>query len=181
MKTVALLLLLVTASAAEGRIVRTSMGGDIDVPSAPDGATLRTMGGDIRVGSARGRVIAKTMGGNIEVLRLEGSLDAGTMGGNVDVDVVRGGGTIEISSLGGHVEITLPADFSGTFEIELEQDEEGRKNEIISDFPLQIRESKKNNWLRPDTTVLHGTGRNGTGANRVRITTIGGDIRIRKK
>ncbi|HET8773591.1 MAG TPA: DUF4097 family beta strand repeat-containing protein [Thermoanaerobaculia bacterium] len=182
MKTVALALLLLTASAAEGRhISQTSMGGDLEVRNAPDGASLRTMGGDIRVGNAQGRVVAKTMGGDIEVRQLAGSLDAGTMGGNVDVAVTRGDGNIEISSMGGHIELTLPADFSGTFELELEQDDDGPRNEIVSDFPLQMQEKKKNNWFRPDTTVVKAQGTSGTGANRVRITTIGGDIRIRRK
>ena len=180
MKTVALLLLLFSASTAEGRIVRSSMGGDIDVGSVPDGASLRTMGGDIRLGSARGHVVAKTMGGNIQVRRLDGSLEAGTMGGNVEIEVVRGG-DIEIHSMGGHIEVTLPANFSGDFDVELEQDDDGREHEIVSDFPLKIRESKKNNWFRPDTLVLSATGKSGSGANRVKITTIGGDIRIRKR
>ena len=180
MKTLAFVLLLVTASTAEARIRQTSMGGDIDVRNAPDGAALRTMGGDIRIGTAAGHVVAKTMGGNIEVRQLDGSLDAGTMGGNVEVAVARGG-DIEISSMGGHIEITLPANFSANFVVQLEQDEEGPDNEIVSDFPLQIREQAKDNWFRPDTTVLHGTGKNGTGANLVKITTIGGDIRIRRK
>ena len=182
MKTLALVVLLFTASAAEGRhISQSSMGGDLDVRNAPHGASLRTMGGDIRVGTAHGRVIAKTMGGDIEVEQLNGSLDAGTMGGNVEVDVGQGAGDIEIHSLGGHIEITLPANFSGSFDIELEQDDEGPPNEIVSDFPLQIQESKKNNWFRPDTTVLRAKEMNGSGMHRVKITTIGGDIRIRRK
>jgi DUF4097 and DUF4098 domain-containing protein YvlB len=183
MKTLALALLLFTAAAVEGKhISQTSMGGDLEVRNAPDGASLRTMGGDIRVGSAQGRVVAKTMGGNIRIRELAGSLDAGTMGGNVEVDVAKGDGNIEISSMGGHIEITLPANFSGSFEVQLEQDDDdGPPNEIVSDFPLQIQESKKNNWFRPDTTVLRGKGINGSGMHRVKLTTIGGDITIRKK
>ncbi len=181
MKTIALALLLFTASAAEGRIVQSSMGGDLDVRSAPDGASLRTMGGDIRVGSARGLVVAKTMGGDIEVRSLEGDLEAGTMGGNVEVQVIGSGGDVEIRSMGGHIELTLPANFSGSFDVELEQDEDEPDNQIISDFPLQIRERKENHWLRADSVIKHGTGRTGTGANRVKLTTIGGDIRIRRK
>jgi DUF4097 and DUF4098 domain-containing protein YvlB len=182
MKTLALVLLLFTAFAAEGRhISRTSMGGDLEVRTAPDGATLRTMGGDIRVDSAQGRVTAKTMGGDIEIRDVSGPVDAGTMGGNVEIVVTRGDGNIEISSLGGHVELTLPANFSGSFDIELEQDDDGPRNEIISDFPLKVHEKKKNNWLRPDTIVLEAQGMSGTGKYRVKISTIGGDIRIRRK
>ena len=182
MKALALVLLLSTATAVEGKhISQTSMGGDLEVAKAPHGASLRTMGGDIRVGSAQGRVVAKTMGGDIRIRELAGSLEAGTMGGNVNVYVVKGDGNIEISSMGGHIEITLPANFSGSFDVQLEQDDDGPPNEIVSDFPLQIQESKKDNWFRPDTTLLRGKGLNGSGMYRVKITTIGGDVRIRKK
>ena len=182
MKTIAMVLLLVTAAAAEGKhISQSTMGGDLRVQSAPDGATLRTMGGNIEIGSAQGRVVAKTMGGNIEVRQLAGSLEAGTMGGNVDVTVSRGDGNIEITSMGGHVELTLPANFSGTFDVELEQDDDGPRNQIISDFPLKIEQHKKDNWIRKDTIVYEGKGMVGSGANKVKITTIGGDVRIRRK
>jgi len=182
MKALALVVLLFSAAAVEGKhISQTSMGGDLEVAKAPHGASLRTMGGDIRVGSAQGRVVAKTMGGDIRIRELAGSLDAGTMGGNVNVDVVRGDGNIEIHSVGGHIEITLPANFSGSFDVELEQDDDGPPNEIVSDFPLHVQESKKNNWFRPDTTVLRAKGMSGSGMHRVKISTIGGDIRIRKK
>jgi DUF4097 and DUF4098 domain-containing protein YvlB len=183
MKALALVLLLFTATTAEGRIRQTSMGGDIDLQSAPDGASLRTMGGDIRVASARGHVVAKTMGGDIEVRNLDGSIEAGTMGGNVEVQVVskNGGGDVEISSMGGSIEVTLPANFSGDFDVELERDENDDPHEIVSDFPLHITQREKNRWWGPDAIVFHGTGTAGSGANRVRITTIGGDIRIRKR
>ena len=182
MKALALLLLLLfpVSATARGRIVQSSMGGDIDITDAPDGASLRTMGGDIRITNARGHVVAKTMGGDIRVRRMDGSIEAGTMGGNVEIEVVRNG-EIEIHSMGGHIELTLPANFSGNFDVELEQDDDGPEHKIVSDFPLQIRKSMKDNWFRPDTVVLNGTGKSGSGANRVKITTIGGDIRIRRK
>ena len=180
MKALALVLLLFTATTAESRIRQSSMGGDIDVRNAPDGASLRTMGGDIRVGTAHGHVIAKTMGGDIEVRSLDGSIEAGTMGGNVEVQVIRGG-DVEISSMGGSIEVTLPANYSGDFDIELERDENDDPHEIVSDFPLHITQREKNRWWGPDAIVYHGTGKSGSGANRVRITTIGGDIRIRKR
>ena len=161
------------------------MGGDINVSAAPNGAHLRTMGGDIRVNNARGHVIARTMGGNIRVRDLEGSLLASTMGGNVLVDVtsVAAEKSIELQSMGGSVELVLPASFSGTFEVELEHsdDRDDRRYRIVSDFPLQITESKKERWFRDDVTVLNGVGRTGNGGAHVRIKTVGSDIVIRKK
>jgi DUF4097 and DUF4098 domain-containing protein YvlB len=158
------------------------MGGDIDVDSAPDGAVLRTMGGDIRIERAGGSVIAKTMGGNIRVNRMEGSIDAGTMGGDVHVEIVGSGidRSIDLASMGGTIEVTLPKDFPASFDIELEQDDDGGTHRIISDFPLHIRESTRRQWFR-DRRVMTATGTSGSGGNRVRIRTIGADITIRKK
>ena len=183
MKKIAVLLLLLPVVAFAGsKIVRYSMGGDIRVSDAPHGAVLRTMGGDIRVRSANGTVTAKTMGGDIRVDRLEGSLDAGTMGGDVDVEVLNAGNgrDIKIPSMGGSIDVTLPKDFAADFEVELEQDRDGRQHKIVSDFPLQIAKSTRHHWFRK-VDVLTGTGKNGSGANHVRLWTIGSDITIRAK
>lgn len=183
MKSFALLLLLLWAGTTEGSKIREStMGGDLRVESAPEGAVLRTMGGDIRVRHAGGDVVAKTMGGNIRVDRLEGSIDAGTMGGNVEIEVagLGTGRTIEVHSMGGHIEVTLPRDFAGDFDVVLEQDDDDRDYTIRSDFPLKIEETTKRRWFQT-MRVLTATGKSGSGGNRVRITTIGGEIVIRKK
>jgi len=185
MKTLALLLILLPASAvANGtKILESSMGGDIRIDAAPNGAVLRTMGGNISVKSSNGLVVAKTMGGDIVVRQLAGSVEAGTMGGNVSVEAVGGaaGRELELRSMGGSIELTVPRDFSGEFEVELEQDREQRNEyRIVSDIPLRITESTKRHWFRT-ITVLNGTGRSGSGANLVRIFTIGSDIEIRRK
>lgn len=176
MKTLAFVLLLAP------RIVHNSMGGDLTVDYAPNGATLRTMGGDIRIERAAGDVVAKTMGGNIRVRQLEGSLDAGTMGGNVRVEVVGGGSgrSIEISSMGGSLELTLPKDFAADFDVEIDDCDDGPAHHIVSDFPLRIEESEHRRWFR-HCVVITGKGRNGSGANRVRLWTAGGEITIRSR
>jgi len=183
MKYLAFLLLLVPSIANAGsRIVRYSMGGDIRVDNAPNGAVLRTMGGDIRLRHAAGNVVVKTMGGDIRVDRLEGSLDAGTMGGSVEVEILNAGNgrTIEISSMGGSIEVTLPKDFAADFEIELEQDRDDPSNRIISDFPLKMQQSTRHRWFRK-VNVITATGRNGNGGTRVHLWTAGADITIRRR
>jgi len=174
--------LIPSIAAAESKITRYSMGGNIELDDAPHGAVLRTMGGDIRVRRAGGSVIAKTMGGNIRVDRLAGSLDAGTMGGNVEVEVLdaAAGHSIEISSMGGSVEVTLPKDFAADFEIELEQDRDSPPSRIISDFPLKVQESTRRRWFRK-VDVLTATGKSGGGGTRVRLWTVGADITIRRR
>ncbi len=182
MKHLAFLLLLIPAAAnADSKVVRYSMGGDIEVDEV-NGAVLRTMGGDIRVEHARGKVTAKTMGGNIRVDRLDGSLDAGTMGGNVEVEVFGAGAgrDIEITSMGGSIEVTLPKEIAADFEVELEQDANEPPNKIISDFPLNIRQSTRRRWFRK-VNVVTASGRNGSGGTRVRLWTAGANITIRKR
>jgi hypothetical protein len=181
MKTAALVLLLLSSAASASPIRQSTMGGDLDVDRAPDGVVLRTMGGDIKVGTAHEFVVAKTRGGNIRVRQLHGSVEATTMGGDIDVNVAAAAGDIELRSMGGSVELTLPANFSGTFDVELEQDDDGPDYRIISDFPLQVRESSRNYWLRRDARVLTATGRIGSGTHRVVIRTIGEDVVIRKR
>ena len=156
------------------------MGGDIRIDDAPNGASLHTMGGNIRITRAAGEVVAKTMGGNIDIRSLEGSIEATTMGGRIRVNVDGNGPgrNLELQSYGGEVELTLPADFSGEFTIELEESES--PHEIISDFPLNVKQSTRTR-LFSSHDVQTATGRAGTGANRVRITTAGSDIIIRKK
>ena len=156
------------------------MGGDIRVDDAPNGAALRTMGGDIRVARGAGHIVAKTMGGNIEITHLDGSAQASTMGGNVTVNV-DGGRELDLHSMGGEIEVTLPRGFSGAFDIEIEDDDNGVEHEIKSDFPLHVSESSRWPFFGGTRRVLTGTGRSGSGANRVRITTIGGDITIHQK
>lgn len=159
------------------------MGGDINVPNAPDGATLRTMGGDILVQRAAGTVVAKTMGGNIEIVSLQGSATAGTMGGEirVTVDATGRGHDVDLSSLGGDIVLTLPARFDGKFDVSLEESDSGDQHQIISDFPLNIRESMRDRLFDGKRVVHTATGQTGSGLNRVRISTVGGNITIRKK
>ena len=159
------------------------MGGDIRVDDAPDGAALRTMGGDIRVTRGAGRIVAKTMGGNIDLARLEGSAEVSTMGGNVEVNVAASGAghDLDLHSMGGEIEVTLPRDFDGEFFVELDDTNESQLHQIKSDVPLQIRESSQWRFFGGTHRILTGTGRTGSGANRVKITTMGGDITIRRK
>ena len=160
------------------------MGGDIDLADVPNGAALRTMGGDIHITRAAGKVIAKTMGGNIEIRSINGSATASTLGGDIRVTVNgRGAGhDLDLYSMGGEIELMLPADFDGDFTVELEEgDGSDQDHRVISDFPLNTHESTHWRFFGGRHAVHTATGRSGSGANRVRITTIGSNITIRKK
>ncbi|HUJ13826.1 MAG TPA: hypothetical protein VL284_08550 [Thermoanaerobaculia bacterium] len=159
------------------------MGGDIRVPDAPHGAWLHTMGGDIVVERGAGAIVAKTMGGNIDIDSLRGSAEAGTMGGEIRVSVDGNGPghNLDLSSLGGDIELTLPANFDGNFDIAVEEGEHGSLHHITSDFPLSVRDSTRWHFFEGSRIVHAASGRSGSGVNRVHISTIGGNVTIRKK
>ena len=173
-----------SSGAGEKRI--HSMGGDLNVDTAPNGASLETMGGDVHVGSASDHVKVKTMGGDIQIDAVDGWADLTTMGGDVTMrmtgDPSRGKRDVEISSMGGDIELTLPEGISATFDLETEYTRDGfRAPKIVSDFPVQVSESSDCEYHHDaPCKVLTGTGKTGSGANRIKIHTIQGDIIIKK-
>lgn len=166
-------------------VVISTQGGTIDVPSAPAGADVRTMGGEIRVKSAAGFVKAETMGGNIVIGDVDGWVKASTMGGDIDVNVTGSNGRhdVTLSSMGGDIRLTLPAGFDGDFEIELAYTKNSRRDyKITSDFPLSSSESAQWDYSRGSARrVIKGSGRSGSGRNKVSISTTNGDVIIRKR
>jgi DUF4097 and DUF4098 domain-containing protein YvlB len=177
-----------------GAVKIQTMGGDIDVPSAPHGAEVETMGGDIRIDAAKGFVKATTMGGQIRIREMDGRVEATTMAGDVEIHVVGEGGSLEISSMSGDLELWLPADFSAAFDLELAytRGHDG-DHEIRSDF--QLSESRSPDWeygkgadrgadwgfgKGSPRKYIRATGKAGSGKYRVELTTINGNIVIHR-
>jgi hypothetical protein len=162
----------------------STMGGAIELNNAPFGADVQTMGGDITINSADKFVKAKTMGGNILIKSVNGSVKATTMGGNIGITETGTGDNkdIELKSMSGDITLVVPADFSMDInsQITYNQDESG-KYKIHSDFSLNestAQKEKNNGWRK--TEVLTGTGIFNGGNNKVKISTIAGDIYIKK-
>lgn len=163
----------------------STMGGNIDVANAPRGAKVETKGGNIVIKKSGDSVDAKTMGGNIAVHEHSGRVSAHTMGGNVTAVIVPGNADqgIDISSMGGKIDLTLPPGYSGSFDLELAYTRKSSgKYQITSDFPIKQQETPEWDSSRGDVRkYISGTGTAGGGANKVRIRTINGDIVIRKR
>jgi len=164
----------------------STMAGDIHVDDAPQGADLNTKGGDITVRSAGKFVKAKTLGGDIEINEIDGWVNASTLGGDVTVNMVgdpdEGGRDVEISSLGGEITLTVPPDLSMEFDIELAITKNSRRDyEIISDFDM--KQEKTREWDRSHGSkrkYIYGTGTVAGGKNKIEISTINGNIYIKK-
>jgi DUF4097 and DUF4098 domain-containing protein YvlB len=164
----------------------STMGGGISVDKAPHGADLETKGGSIEVNNAGKYVKAETMGGSIIIREIDGRVDASTMGGSVTVKMVgdpdKGNRDVYISSRGGEIELTVPPGLSMNFDIELAYTRDSdRDYDIYSDF--DINKEKTSEWegrWGSKKKYIYGTGVYKGGKNKIRISTINGDIYIRE-
>ncbi len=172
---------------SKGKEVNIStMGGQINVDEALSGANVSTMGGDIEVNKAKLYIKANTMGGDIDIKDIDGWVKATTMGGDVDVrmtgDPSKGKRDVEISSMSGDIELTLPDGISADFDIRITYTRNSRKNyEIDSDFPLTIEEDEEWSYSNGDPRKrIDGTGKSGNGKNKIKVSTINGNIIIKR-
>ena len=164
-----------------------TMGGDVEVSNAPDGAELSTMGGEIEVESARRFVKAKTMGGSIDIAAVDGWVEATTMGGDITVTMVgnpaAGDRHVLLDSRGGEIELVVPAGLDMDIDVQIEVTKNSRRSyEIESDFPLQI--SAPADWSYGEGNprrVIRGKGTTGSGKNKIVIRTVNGDVRIERR
>ncbi|HYH82063.1 MAG TPA: M56 family metallopeptidase [Longimicrobium sp.] len=167
------------ADANDRPIAIAQPGGPIDIRYAPDGANLWTGGGDIRVGRANGRVLAHTGGGNVTVQSVNGAARVSTGAGNVSVSVAGQGGDVQITSGRGSVTLVLPADFSGSLEVESAYTQGNAPTRVVSDFPLATTRTQA--W---DTRhgsprrYVRGRGTLGSGRHRVNVAAVNGDVRV---
>jgi DUF4097 and DUF4098 domain-containing protein YvlB len=173
-------------------VVISTMGGDIDVHEAPEGAKVHTMGGPVRIVNAQKFVQATTMGGDMRIKVKDGWVDATTMGGDITVDVEAGLGAgdkgVRLESMSGDIILTLPAGLPLKFDLTIAYTKNSDQNyKIVSDFPVQ--EERTQNWEYSERggrdegnarKYIYGKGSTGAGTIDVRIKTVNGNITIRK-
>jgi DUF4097 and DUF4098 domain-containing protein YvlB len=165
----------------------STAGGNIDVDGAPDGVTASTGGGPIDVSDAAKIVSMRTGGGDIDIHTQFGRVEASTGAGDVEVVVDRSpgklDGSIEIGTGTGDVTLTLPADFSAEFDIDLGYTKNSRRGfEIKSDFEIDLEHSDE--WDSRNGSPrkhIYGTGTVKGGKHKIKIRTTNGDVRIIKK
>lgn len=157
-----------------------TMGGDLNVGDAPAGIDLKTMGGDITAGAVSDHAKVETMGGDITLGPVAGWLEGTTMGGDITASVVGTDGDrhVELSSMGGDIELTVPAGLSASFDVEVKiQGRRARSEDygIRSDFDL----TESTRGSGSDRTLV-ATGSIAGGRNKIKVTTTNGHITIRR-
>lgn len=192
------------AAPDSGRISIHKMGGDIDVPDAPDGADLATMGGNIHIGRVGQSATAKSMGGEITIDHADGSVDVSTMGGKITLRQVSGAihastmsgdvtahltgasgsqRDIHLSSMAGAILLTVPKDYGMDVRIKLEYTRNSSQDFRVSQH-LGLTERQTTEWDSSRGTprkYIYVTGRVGNGQNRVTIDTINGDVILKQE
>jgi len=195
---------LAAAAPESGRVNINKMGGDIDVPDAPDGADVATMGGNIHIGNVRHSLSAKTMGGNIVVEHADGSVEVSTMGGTItlrqvsgqvqastmagDVTVHLTGPSgdrrdIHLSSMSGVILLTVPKDYGMDVRIKLEYTRNSKQDFRVEQH-LGLTERQTTEWDTSKGTprkYIYVTGRVGDARNHVTVDTINGDVILKQE
>ncbi|HJZ12655.1 MAG TPA: hypothetical protein VJ521_10920 [Acidobacteriota bacterium] len=95
---------------------------------------------------------------------------------------LRGNREVELISLSGEIELTVPQNLGMNVDIELAytNGNAGRYS-IQSDFPFKTEETKE--WEYEGRTArkyIHGAGKVGSGQHLVRIRTINGNVILKK-
>jgi len=171
---------------ANGPVSISKPGGSIQIASAPAGATVSTGGGRIVIDSSDKSVVASTGGGDVELRATSGDAVASTGSGSVSIRVVGSRGTshnINVCDGHGRVTLELPADIDATFELETAYtDNHPNPTTIDSDFGLTRTESHEwDDRYGTPRKFVRATGTIGSGANLIRVTTVNGDIVVRRR
>jgi hypothetical protein len=140
--------------------------------TVPHTATLRhieTMNGSITIANTHARVTAKAMNGRIDASGLRDEVELTSVNGEVsaEFDAITARQDISLETVNGGVEIRLPADTSA------EINASTVNGSISNDFGLP---SRSENWVgqKLESTL-------GAGAGRIRLKSVNGSIRIRKR
>jgi hypothetical protein len=162
----------------------STMGGDVEISEASNGAYAKTMGGNIKVEYVKDFLEAETMGGSIKVKQLDGRIKATTMGGEIEVVMVgnpeEGDRNVYLKSMGGDIELVVPESLSMDIDVEIEWTRHSSEPEIITDFGVESKISN-NDGRRKHNRYVTGRKIVNGGKNRIKIRTVNSDVRILKK
>jgi DUF4097 and DUF4098 domain-containing protein YvlB len=159
----------------------STMGGEIRIEDAFEGADLHTMGGDIVIRNAAEFVRAKTMGGDIEVESIDGWIDAMTMGGNVEVTVTGSGGDVTLTSMSGDIDLTVPSGFGMDLDLEIAFTRNSNQKFEI-DAPGGLPHTVSPDWdygKGSPRKYIRMSGAVNGGGNKVKVRTVNGNIRLK--
>lgn len=156
--------------------VRTEAG-DVLVRAARRGGSLSTAGGNIQLVYSGGPVRLLSGGGDITLRQAGAAVVATTRSGDINVRVVDTARTlaIELSTVGGNVQLVLPPNFGGVVDA-LVIAPTDQERSILSEFEgLTITRETIGDRVR-----IRATGRINGGGQRLQLRSEGGNILLRR-
>lgn len=100
-----------------GDLEAYTAGGNVKIDGSAGDIKVSTSGGSISINGFKGNIDASTAGGDIHLDGGEGKIDASTAGGNIRLNYTGKNYGIDMSTLGGNITATLPADFDANADI----------------------------------------------------------------
>jgi len=164
----------IDATELSGRVSLETVNGNIDDRgSRGPRLSLNTTNGDIDSTTASASVSAETVNGDIELdTGPVDELDLSTVGGHLEADVaLNEQGEININSVHGRIELTLPTSISARFNVSTSAN--GRITNDLSDDEPQ-RRNRYVNSKELEFTL-------GSGAGDVSISTVSGNVTLNGK
>ncbi len=147
----------------------SSISGDVEVSNVTGDLRAKSVSGNVHIKGAAGNVSANSVSGNVEVGEVAGIVNAKSTSGNVQVEIVRldTAGNMDFGSVSGNVTVRVP----GNLEADIEMS--ALSGELRSDFPIQIEKKE----YGPGRSAR---GRIGSGARRVKMSSISGNLSLLK-
>lgn len=149
-----------------GKVDASTSGGDIRLAYIVGPIKCSTSGGDISVKESKGDISTSTSGGDISLQISNGKVSASTSGGDIRVDYSGANQGIKLKTSGGDISLKVDSDFSGNIDLS------SLGGDVSCDLPLTSITKKKSSAL---------IGAANSGGADVECSTLGGDIRIRKR
>lgn len=163
----------ITAAKLDGDVRIETVNGDIEGRHSGEGEIgFDSVNGDIRISSDSREIAAETVNGDIELSLAEVSeLDLATVNGGIEVSMTLvENGDVEISTVGGSVELIFQQDVSARFDIEGHAG--GKFVNRVTNDKMQKAKYGPRRWLEFTT---------GDGSAKVDVSTVNGRVELDSK
>lgn len=128
-----------------------------------------SVSGNVEVSGVTGRLRASAVSGDVRVKNVSGSATVNSVSGDVEVEVDRldGSDDMKFTSVSGDVNVKMPSNLDADVDIS------SLSGSIKTDFPIEVQSERHG----PRTFAR---GRLGSGARRVNMNTVSGDLTLNR-
>lgn len=149
-----------------GDLEAYTAGGNVNINLSNGNIKISTSGGKITATDFNGNVDASTAGGDINLAGTNGRIEASTAGGNIKLDYTGKNLGIDMSTLGGNINASLPTDFDADADIGT------LAGKITCDFAKVEKDNHVSSYVRSKFN---------NGGETFKCTTSAGNITVTKK